>query len=78
MCYSVFFENTLIMKKSEIVMKTGDFIELFFIIAAGLAMPFIVIGSYFNFVPSGGRYRPLTIFFLIVSIIYAILYSYFA
>ena len=59
-------------------MKSGDFLELFFVIAAGLAMPFIVMGSYFNFVPSGERCRPLTIFFLIVSIIYAALYSYFS
>ena len=59
-------------------MNIVDFFELFFVIAAGIAMPFIVIGSYFNLVPSGERAKPLTIFFLIISIIYALLYFYFS
>jgi hypothetical protein len=59
-------------------MSIGNFFELFFVIAAGIAMPFIVIGSYFNLVPAGERTKPLTIFFLIVSLIYASLYSYFS
>jgi hypothetical protein len=65
------------MKKNKKVMKLGDFLELFFVIAAGLAMPFIVIGSYFNLVPKS-RSKPLAICFLIVSIIYALLYTYFS
>jgi len=36
-------------------MNVKDFFELFFVIAAGIAMPFIVIGSYFNLVPHGER-----------------------
>jgi len=36
-------------------MNVKDFFELFFVIAAGIAMPFIVIGSYFNLVPRGER-----------------------
>ena len=59
-------------------MKVGNFFELFFVIAAGLAMPFIAIGSYFNFVPAGKRTEPLTILFLVISLIYALIYSYFA
>jgi len=59
-------------------MNVKDFFELFFVIAAGIAMPFIVIGSYFNLVPHGERRTWLTILFLIVSIAYALLYSYFS
>jgi len=59
-------------------MKLIDFLELFFVIAAGMAMPFIVIGSYFNFVPVKERTKILTIFFLIISIAYALLYCYFS
>jgi hypothetical protein len=59
-------------------MNLINFLEIFFVLAATLAMPFIVIGSYFNFVPSDERSKPLTIFFLIISIIYALTYSYIA
>jgi hypothetical protein len=59
-------------------MKVGAFLELFFVIAAGIAMPFIVIGSCFSLVPAEERSKPLTILFLIISIIYALLYSYFS
>jgi len=59
-------------------MNVRDFLELFFIIAAGLAMPFIVIGTYFSFVSPEERTKPLTIFFLIISILYALTYSYFS
>lgn len=41
-------------------------------------MPFIVIGSYFNLVPKQDRGKPLTIFFLITSIVYASIYAYFS
>jgi cytochrome c biogenesis protein CcdA len=53
-------------------------LEIIFIFAAGLAMPFIVIGSYFNLVPSEQRSKPLSIFFLIISVIYALAYAYFS
>ena len=59
-------------------MNVKDFFELFFVIAAGIAMPFIVIGSYFNLVPRGERRTWLTILFLIVSVAYALLYTYFS
>lgn len=59
-------------------MSVKDFFELFFVIAAGLAMPFIVIGSYFNLTSEGERNKPLVILFLIISIIYALFYSYFS
>ena len=59
-------------------MSIGEFLELFFVIAAAIAMPFIVIGSCFNFIFPKERTKPLTIFFLIISIIYALLYSYFS
>ena len=59
-------------------MSIGEFLELFFVIVAAVAMPFIVIGSCFNFVSPKERAKPLTIFFLIISIIYALLYSYFS
>jgi thiol:disulfide interchange protein len=36
-------------------MKPNSFLEAFFILACGLAMPFIVIGSYFNFIPKEKR-----------------------
>jgi hypothetical protein len=60
------------------IMNIKDFFELFFVIAAGIAMPFIVIGSYFNLVSEKERSKPLAIFFLIISIIYALIYTYFA
>jgi hypothetical protein len=60
-------------------MNIKDFFELFFVFAAGIAMPFIVIGSYFNLVPNKEeRSKPLAIFFLVISIIYALTYTYFA
>jgi len=60
-------------------MSIKEFFELFFVVAAGIAMPFIVIGSYFNLVSNKEeRSKPLAIFFLIVSIIYALIYTYFA
>jgi len=60
------------------IMNIKDFFELFFVIAAGLAMPFIVIGSYFNLVSNTKeRSKPLAIFFLVISIIYALTYCYF-
>lgn len=60
-------------------MKLIDFLEIFFVVAGGIAMPFIVIGSYFNLVSEKEeRSKPLVIFFLIISIIYALTYSYFA
>jgi thiol:disulfide interchange protein len=36
-------------------MKSNNLLEAFFILAAGLAMPFIVLGSYFNFIPKVDR-----------------------
>ena len=59
-------------------MKPHNLLEIFFILTAGLAMPFIVVGSYFNLVPAEKRTEPLTIFFLVISIIYALIYSYFS
>lgn len=59
-------------------MKASDFLELFFIIAGGMAMPFIVLGSYFNLVKKVQRGKTLEIFFLTISILYALIYSYFA
>ncbi len=59
-------------------MKTRNLIEIFFILAAGLAMPFIVIGSYFNFIPKTERSKPLAICFLVLSILYAVAYAYFS
>ncbi|MEG7978857.1 MAG: hypothetical protein NY202_02960 [Mollicutes bacterium UO1] len=60
-------------------MNLIDFLEIFFVITGGIAMPFIVIGSYFNLVSKKEeRSKPLVIFFLIISIIYALTYSYFA
>ena len=60
-------------------MNIKEFFELFFVIAAGIAMPFIVIGSYFNLVSNKEeRSKPLAIFFLVISVIYALIYTYFA
>jgi len=59
-------------------MKINDFFELFFVITAGMAMPFIAIGSYFNLVPKKERDKPFAIFFLIITIIYALVYAYFS
>ena len=61
-----------------LLMKPSNFLEIFFILAAGLAMPFIVLGSYFNFIPKAERTKPWAIFFLIISILYAITYAYFS
>jgi len=47
-------------------------------LTAGLAMPFIVIGSYFNFIPKAERTKPWAIAFLIISILYAVAYTYFS
>lgn len=41
-------------------------------------MPFIVIGSYFTTIPKDQRNKLFSWFFLIISIIYALTYSYFA
>ena len=59
-------------------MKVSEFLELFFIILGGMAMPFIVIGSYFNLVKKTERSKVLAIVFLVISIFYALIYSYFA
>lgn len=59
-------------------MKFTNFFELTFIFLAGFAMPFIVIGSYFNFVAKSDRHKPLTICFLVISVLYAMAYAYFA
>jgi len=59
-------------------MKPHNLLEIFFILAAGLAMPFIVMGSYFNFIPKAERAKPWAIAFLIISILYALAYSYFS
>jgi hypothetical protein len=59
-------------------MKVNEFLELFFIIVGGMAMPFIVIGSYFNLVKKTERNKVLAIVFLIISVLYALIYSYFA
>jgi hypothetical protein len=59
-------------------MKASEFLELFFIIVGGMAMPFIVIGSYFNLVKKAQRSKTLEIIFLIISVLYALIYSYFA
>ena len=66
------------MKKNKKSMKLSEFLEIFFIIAAGLAMPFIVIGSFFTLISEKNRSKPLAIFFLIISIVYALLYAYFS
>ena len=60
-------------------MNVKDFFELFFVIAAAIAMPFIVIGTYFNFFPNPEERRKIgAIIFLIISIIYALAYTYFS
>ena len=60
-------------------MNIINFFELFFVIAAGIAMPFIVIGSYFNFFPNPEDRRKIgAIIFLIISIVYALAYAYFS
>jgi len=40
------------------LVKSSNSLEAFFILACGLAMPFIVIGSYFNFIPKAERVKP--------------------
>ena len=59
-------------------MKVSEFLELFFIVVGGMAMPFIVIGSYFNLVKKEERNKILEIVFLVISVLYALIYSYFA
>ena len=46
-------------------MKIKNLVEIFFTFATCLAMPFIVIGSYFGFIP-----------ILIITVLYALFYSY--
>jgi len=58
--------------------KKNNFLESFFVIVAGLAMPFIVVGSYFNLTLADERDEPLAIFFSFISIVYALLYAYFS
>ncbi|RHZ35285.1 hypothetical protein GvMRE_IIg132 [endosymbiont GvMRE of Glomus versiforme] len=53
-------------------------LEIFFIIASGISMPFIVMGSYFSLTLEKDRSKPLIIFFLIISVVYALLYSHFS
>ena len=60
-------------------MKIYDFLELFFIFTGTLSFPFIVMSSYFSFVKrTDNRLGTWEIIFLIVSIIYALLVTYFA
>jgi hypothetical protein len=59
-------------------MNLIEFLELFFVIAGGMAMPFIVIGGYFLSIPRSDRNKPVAIFFLIITILYALSYSYFS
>lgn len=59
-------------------MKSSNLLEVFFILAAGLAMPFIVLGSYFNFIPNTERNKWWAIVFLIISVLYALAYAYFS
>ena len=59
-------------------MNIKDFFEITFVIVAGMAMPFIVIGSYFTSVPKEERTKPLAVFFLVISLIYAVIFTYFA
>jgi hypothetical protein len=59
-------------------MNVRDFFELFFVIVAGITMPFIVIGSYFTLFPNLDDRRKIgATIFLIISIIYALFYAYF-
>lgn len=56
-----------------------EFFELFFVIATMIATPVIVMGSYFNLFPKlEHRSKHGAYFFLIISIIYALSYTYFA
>ena len=41
-------------------------------------MPFIVIGSYFNFIKRTERTKWWAMFFLVISILYALSYAYFS
>lgn len=60
-------------------MLVKEFFELFFVIATMIATPVIVIGSYCNIFPKlEQRSKPGAILFLIISIIYALSYTYFA
>ena len=60
-------------------MRIEEFFELFFVIGTMLATPVIVIGSYFNVFPRINlRSKNGACFFLIISIIYALSYTYFA
>jgi hypothetical protein len=57
-------------------MKIKNLIEIFFVFATCLAMPFIVIGSYFGFIPRSDRGKPVAFCFLIITVLYALFYSY--
>jgi Na+/phosphate symporter len=60
-------------------MEVKDFFEIFFVIATMIATPVIVMGSYFNIFPKLKDRREVgAIIFLIISIIYALSYTYFA
>jgi len=59
-------------------MKIQDFLELFFLFTSALAFPFIVMGSYFNLVKRTDRTGKLEIIFLVISIIYALIVTYFS
>jgi len=59
-------------------MKPRNLLVNLLILGAGLDMPFIVIGSYFNFIPKAERSKPLAICFLVLSVLYAVVYAYFS
>jgi hypothetical protein len=59
-------------------MQVKEFFELFFVIAAMIATPVIVMASYFSVFPKLEYRKNGAIFFLIISIIYALSYTYFA
>ena len=59
-------------------MKLIKIIEIFFVFSAGFAMSFIVIGSWFNFIPKSQRTKWWAIAFLVISFLYALTYAYFS
>ncbi|WNE40568.1 MAG: Alpha-1,4-glucan:maltose-1-phosphate maltosyltransferase [Mycoplasmataceae bacterium] len=59
-------------------MEVKEFFELFFVIAAMIATPVIVMASYFSVFPKLEYRKDGATFFLIISIIYALSYTYFA
>lgn len=59
-------------------MKLKDYFELFFFVSSAMAMPFIVIGNYFSLISCKDRDAVESIFFLIITIIYAAAYTYFS